>query len=182
MSNKFFKHTMPLIKPHLHNAVCPKCPVPHPTVPSSKGFPTTQKTRNWAHGFWGPKGSLFYQQLQYCSKRQAALLCNSLARMNRFRHRPRECQWKCWEEARLIPEGVPLGPGPHESSVFSFQPLNVLLECLSEPRWGAGRRRMGNAGRAGWLIPVAPTQGPSKILGVPPHFLTLLTSQRLIVS
>lgn len=37
-----------------------------------------------AQGFWGPKGALFYQRLQCCSKWLAALLCNSLVKMNGF--------------------------------------------------------------------------------------------------
>lgn len=89
MSNEVLQGTTQcnIMKPPLHYDVCPKCPVPYPTSPAPQDFPTIQETGPWAYGFRGPKGSLFYQQLQRGGKRQAALLCNSLVRMNRFQHR-----------------------------------------------------------------------------------------------
>ena len=107
LMNYFFKASdslMPLINSSNSYDVCPKCAAT-PTRAIASMVPPQHKELGLGSDALGPKGALFYQQLQCYRTRQDALLCNKFGRMNRLQHRPSECQWKLWEErvvARII--------------------------------------------------------------------------------
>lgn len=56
----------------------------------------------------------------------------------------------------------------------------MFVECLSEPRWEAGGI-CGSGGRAGWLIPTAPTQGSANPLPFS-YFANLSAANLLLTS
>lgn len=101
-------------------------------------------------GFLGPKGALFYQQLQCCRTRPWALLCNKLVRMNKLRESEASGNDLMRAAARLNPKGRPLG------TLLSWSPFSChfSLKCLFE-----SLREMQKVGD--WVLWV---QGQSRLI------------------